>query len=107
MIFLDYQKDDYGYERELFSIAERLVGVADGVNDYPRSGYFRAAELFKEWPELPPKTDKGKISYNMIRIPVEGFESLEKYLTDSKHKGLTHLVIMKNDKVSFLNDIFV
>jgi len=106
LVFLENEKINYDYEIELFLTAKQLFGIANAVNDYPRAGYFKAAELYKEWPDLPSKNEKGKIPSRVIRISTTGFDSLDAYLTDSKHRGLTHLVIMENDKVKFLNDVF-
>jgi O-antigen/teichoic acid export membrane protein len=102
-IFLDIKKYDYEHQKESFSIAQSIISIAKGVNDYyPDDSFIKPAEIPQKWPVL-----SSTIPTNTIIIPTQGFDSLEKYIESSKSKGLTDLVVdgAKN-RPYFLNDVF-
>lgn len=106
LVFLEYKKTDYEHEREAFVVATEIVKVANGINSYSESKYIKPAEIAKKWPELP-KSSKSHIALDTIKIPATGYDSLERFIVDSKPKGLTHLVVDDSiDNPNFLTDIF-
>ena len=103
VIYLEFKKTDYVHEREAFSIAGHVISMAKGVNDYyPESDYIPVAEMPEKWPAL-----RSSIQNQTSIIPIQGFDSLEKYIESSESKGLTHLILDgKSSRPSFLNDVF-
>ena len=109
LIFLDYKKIDYEYERESYLIAKDIVKIANGINYYsPDSKYIQIAEIANNWPVIPlPKETSYNQSFEMKKISPNNFSTLVEYIKNSEEKGLTHLVITgKENKSEFLNDVF-
>ena len=106
--FLDYEKIDYGHEREAFLITKHVANIAKGVNTYsPEIKYIKAAEVSNNWPELPPPDPDGHLTRETARISAEGHKSLDEYIRSSKDQGLTHLVLDgRDDREKFLNDVY-
>jgi hypothetical protein len=103
VIFLDLKKFDYAHQKEAFGIAQYVVGIASGVNDYyPEDSYLKPAEIPQKWPLL-----NSSISFRTSVIPTEGFDSLTQYIKFGKEHGLTHIVTDEhNNRPKFLNDVF-
>ena len=101
--YLDIKKYDLNHQREAFTIAKNIVGIANGVNSYyPEDSYIGPSEISEKWPSL-----KNTINFKTKIINTNGFNSLEKYIELSRESGLTHLVIDDNKKrPSFLKDVF-
>ena len=109
LIFLDYKKIDYEYERESYLIAKDIVKIANGINHYvPESKYIQIAEIANNWPVIPlPKESRYDQSFEIKKISPNSFSTLVEYIKNSKEKGLTHLVVAgKENKSEFLNDVF-
>jgi hypothetical protein len=103
IIFLEYKKPDYEYQKESFEIAKKITNVVYGINDYqPEDSYIIPAQIPEKWPAIQSSIDfKTKI------IPTKNFTSLSDYIESSKGKGLTHLVIDDSKKrPNFLSDVF-
>ena len=105
-MFLEYNKEDYEYEKEMYNVALFLSDEADGVNNYNENKYIRVAELQNNWPELPPKGENGKISLITKKFPIEGFDNPIEYIKFNKNNDLTHLLIKEENRNGFFDDIF-
>ncbi len=106
--FIEYNKKDYDYEMEAFSISQEIVAITDITNDFYKSGYVKTASLIHEWPELPePNPINGKILHEFTKIPINNIDSLELFIENSKNKKLEYLVIDKHSKIfdDFRNNV--
>jgi hypothetical protein len=101
--FLEVKKFDYEHQKEAYGIAQQVVSLANGVNEYyPESSYIEPVEIQQKYPVL-----KSEMQYKISIISTQGFDSLEKYIQSSKSKGLTHLVLDgSNNRSAFLNDVY-
>lgn len=101
--FLDIKKFDYERQKEAFGIAQQVIIIAKGINDYyPEDSYIRPAEIASKWPTL-----KSNIPSGISIIQTKDFDSLEEYIKSSESKGLTHLVVDNSrNRTIFLNDVF-
>jgi len=104
--YLEYDKKDNVYEREIYDATIFLIKIADGVNDYNGNKFVRTAALENSWPELLPLNEKNKMTANIKKFSSKNFESLEQFLENNENKGLSHLVIVENDKELFLKKVF-
>lgn len=107
-IFLDYKKMDYEHEKGAFVVAQYITKNANGVNFYsPESQYHKAAEVFKNWPELPTHDIDGHFELSIPRLSLNGFNSIEEFIKASKNQGITHLVIDNNqNRPDFFKEVF-
>jgi len=107
-IFLDYTKMNYEHEKDAFVVAQYITKYTDGINYYsPESQYIKVAEVFKNWPELPPHNFDGHFEVIMPRISTNGFNSIDEFIKTSKNQGLTHLVIDNNqNRPDFFKEVF-
>ena len=105
LVFLQLYLTDYTYEWEIYKVTKKLPLIAGGVNEYPGGKYLRVVVAELEWPK--PLTEDGtvKTTYIYPRIPIKGYDSLVKYVFESKDKGLTHLVVTENNDVHFLDEL--
>ncbi len=101
--YLEIKKSDLNHQREANSIAQYVVSIANGINDYyPEDSYISPSEISENWPTL-----KSTINFKTNIINTKGFDSLEKYIELSREKGLTHLIVDDNEKrPDFLKDVF-
>ena len=106
IMFFEYNKEDYEYEKEMYNVALFLSNEADGVNNYHENKYIKVAELQNNWPELPPKGENGRMIMITEKIRIEGFETPSEYIEFNKNRGLTHLLIKVGDKNGFFDDLF-
>lgn len=105
LAFFQWYAIDYTYEREIYEVTKKLPLIAEGVNEYPGGKYLRVAVAELEWPEpLMPDGDV-KTTYMYPRIPTKGYDSLMKYVHESKDKGLTHIVVTQNNEARFLDEL--
>ena len=108
ILFIEYDKIDYEYEREMYDATLFLVSKADGVNNYENgSKYVKVADLQNSWPELLSKGENKKMALVTKKFNVEGFDGPLEYIKFNKDKGLTHLLIKKGDQNKFFGDILV
>jgi hypothetical protein len=101
--FIENDKMDYEHEREAFLISEHIVKTPKIINADPIDGsYITTAQVVKKWPIISSPTE-----FDVIRIPIIGFNSLEDFIKNSKKNGLTHLVVDgKDSRPAFLQDVF-
>ena len=106
-VFIETKNQDFIFEQEIFEGTKFLVSNAEGVNDYTGNKYIKVAELQMVWPELLPKGADGKISFQTKKFPIKDFNDPIEYINFNKNKGLTHLLIIKDDKGGFFNEFFI
>lgn len=116
MAYTEY-KLDVRHEEESFEVAQRVVNISSGVNQYyPESRYIEPAEIQHRWNELKfflSGESKKDVSILKIlkretpAISLSEFSTLNQFIYTSKNSGLSHLVIdEKKDRPKFLSDIF-
>ena len=108
-IFLDYQKINYDYEKEVFSITKFISSKTAVINDDSADIKYRtASNLILNWPNLPATTgEAAHIERTLIKIPISDEKSLFEFIDSSKNKGLTHLAVDgKENQPEFLMDVF-
>lgn len=109
-LIMEYQKNDYPHEREVYQIAQIVINNADGINSIsPESRYFKSAEVERGWPNKInlDKDNPGHISREIKRIVAEKFETLDEFLIESEKIGITHLIVDgKENRAEFLNQIY-
>jgi len=106
-VFLEYRNQDNIFESEIYEGTLFLVNNAEGVNIYHGHKYVKVAELQNNWPELLPKGEHGKIIYTTTKIPIKDFDEPIEYVKSNEDKGLTHLVVIKENEEGFFDDIYV
>ena len=104
ILFYDYKKIDYEHEKESFEIMSKISTMVNGTNVlYPESSYFVTSQTIQQWPST-----YSQMKFELNVIPTKDYDSLEKYLINSKDKGLTHIIIDSNERRQiFLKDVFV
>ncbi len=107
LIFIEYKKVNYEYEKESYLIAKEIEKIADGINDWSQWKYIPVSEIANNWPTIPlPKETRYDQDIEMERIDAKGYHTLIDYIRDSKDKGLTHIVVDGKQYPEFLNDVF-
>ena len=118
-LLLDYNQPDHVFEKEIYVVTKKIVNDATGVNNYG-GGFFKVAILEQNWPNsLPlryiPTQYEASLGINVTneydlhppRISSEGFETLEDYIYNSEDKGLSHIVLLENNRSPLLDDVFI
>lgn len=105
-IFIEIKNQDFIFEKEIFEATRFLINNAQGVNDYTGNKYVKVAELQRVWPDLLPKNVDGKMGFQIKKFPTKDFDNLIEYINFNKNEGLSHLVIVENERELFLNKIF-
>ena len=106
LIFYDYLKIDYDHEKESFEIMNNISSMINGTNVvYQESSYLKTSQTIQQWPGKFTEMGLGK--YKITTISTNNFNSLGDYITESKDKGLTHIIVDNNEeRQTFLKDIF-
>jgi len=105
-MFLEYNKEDYEYEKEMYNAALFLSNEADGVNNYHKNKYIKVADLQNNWPELLDKEKNGKMELVTKKFDIKNFKTPSDYIEFNKNRGLTHVLVEVGDKNGFLDDLF-
>jgi len=107
MVFLDLKKLDYEFEGEAFSIAKDIIVNVKGVNKGSLvDEYIKQAEIANRWP-ISSTTGELRNSFEIKRLSMKEYTSLEDFVMSGKDKGLTHLVIDENQNIpDYLIDVF-
>ena len=86
-IFLDFQKIDRDYEKEVFSITKFISSKTAVINDDSADIKYRtASNLILNWPNLPATTGEAHIERTLIKIPISDEKSLFEFIDSSKNK---------------------
>lgn len=106
LLFYEYKKIDYDHEKEAFEIMKKISSMVNGTNTlYPESSYLKTSQTIDQWPKI--HSEMGLRIFKIITISTDNFNSLEKYVVESKEKGLTHIMVdNKKDSKDFIIDIF-
>jgi len=105
---LNYKNINSDYDRDVFKISNFVVNNVNGINYfYPESQFIKSAEVFQQWPNIPKANINGHIITITKQFSTDDYESLEKYIRDSKNNGLSHILVDgKAVRNSVENDIF-
>jgi hypothetical protein len=106
-VFVEYRNQDNIFESEIYEGTLFLVNNAEGVNTYPGNKYVTVAELQNSWPELPPKGENGKMIFATTKTSIGGFDKPIEYIKFNEDKGLTHIVVIKENEEKFFDDIYI
>ena len=98
LVFLEYKKTDNKYEEEIYDATKYVVSYANGVNIYEGSKFVRTAILDNSWPEIPSKSERGRIASYVSKIPITNSSTLSEIIEEGKNNNLTHLVITEKEK---------
>ena len=127
--YLEYDKMNYGLERESFELTSKSLEIANKINAGSLHGsYITTASMIDKWPELhrPNEakdrkispfvkcvSEKDNVQWLIIRegnVDVnctKGSESLEDFIKSNKEKGLDHIVVDEfKRKPSFIQNVF-
>jgi len=130
IIILEIDKIDYEYERDSFTVANKVVEIADGYLVYsPESKYIKAAEAKYKWPDVLPNNKDGHVirdktlrfeidfsennlswKYNLGEetLSSKTFETLYELFSSLEKEGLTHIIIDEDeDRAKFLSEAFL
>ena len=122
--------EDYEYERDSFTVANKVVEIADGYLVYsPESKYIKAAEAKYKWPDVLPNNKDGHVirdktlrfeidfsennlswKYNLGEetLSSKTFETLYELFSSLEKEGLTHIIIDEDeDRAKFLSEAFL
>lgn len=116
--YLEYDKSDYGLERESFEITSIAVEMSNKINAGSlHGGYITTANMIEEWPEVnrPYEVKDRKISpysqCNYVGDVVQctnSSNSLEDFIKNGKEKGLDHIVVDDIERdPKFIQDVFL
>jgi hypothetical protein len=89
-----------------------IVNNVDGINRFsPESEFVKPAEVFKKWPNIPstdPFGPEGHLLRDIKFFSTNGYESLEKFIEDTKGRGLSHIFVDgRPDRSSLENNLFL
>lgn len=107
LVFLELKKVDYEYHDEAFDIAKNIIVDVEGVNKGSLvEEYIKQAEISNRW---PISSISGELinSYEIERLSIKEYTSLENFIISGKEKSLTHLLIDENHNIpDYLLDVF-
>jgi hypothetical protein len=112
VIYLQNLNATYEHDREAFKISLFIVNNVDGINRFsPESEFVKPAEVFKKWPNIPstdPFGPEGHLLRDIKFFSTNGYESLEKFIEDTKGRGLSHIFVDgRPDRSSLENNLFL
>ena len=106
LIFVVYLYDGDTDKTEKYLLAKFVVNTAKGVNSYDGQSFMKTAELEKNWPEPLQSEPVIGIVTSTQKIPFGNAENISQYISISKDKGLSHLVVYEINDKKFLDRIF-
>ena len=95
-LFTNFEyKDQIENSRESFLVAQKVVDIATGYNDFsPESQFIKAAEMEDRWPESPVASQSGHVVRDRLFIEYDDSETLEEFIQNSRditiHNKSTH-----------------
>tara|TARA_B100001540_G_scaffold305820_1_gene317226 strand:- start:11219 stop:12799 length:1581 start_codon:yes stop_codon:yes gene_type:complete len=106
--FIEFEREDNSFDIEAFSIARVIVNEQYGYNTFPPvTKYIKSAEVYDKFHDSIKFDENGHVERLSNRIDYEDHTSIESFLSNSKEKGLTHLIISDRDQPEFLEDVFL
>ena len=106
IIFLEMQKNNYDEEIEAFQIARLFVDDINGVNrESEITKYIPIVELEKRWP-IEETTSEYYKEYRIQLIELINYSSLNELIMDLKNKGISHIIIEKENNLQILDGIY-
>jgi len=106
IVFTEIEDSDEEFYHEIYDATTFLVKDAKGVNDYTGNTFVKVAELEQKWPEILPKGDNGKMGFETKKFSIKEFDNPKEYILFNKDNDLTHLLIIKDDRSGFFNDMY-
>ena len=114
MIYLDYNKNDYDHELEVYNVGLEVHKMTSVINDYhPESRYVHnkidVAANLEAFPILSSelKQKVKLIALHECKTTTFCFDSLNEFIDYGKNEGLTHIVADYNEnRPQFLKDVF-
>jgi hypothetical protein len=103
LLFYDYKKIDYDHEKESFEIMKEVSLKVKGVNNLStESRYLSTIQTINQWP-----TTYSEIEFNIKIISYQNEDNLQDWISKSKDKGLTHILIDDDKQLpDFLKEVF-
>jgi hypothetical protein len=103
LLFYDYKKIDYDHQKESFEIMKEVSLKVKGVNNLPtESRYLSTIQTINQWP-----TPYSEIEFNIEIISYENEDNIQDWISKSKDKGLTHILIDDYEqRPNFLKEVF-
>jgi len=101
--FIDLKKIDNEFEKEAFEITRIVLEKASGINEstYHISKYSATAESFLQ-PNILPQQK----TFTLQRLSPYSSDGIIDFVMNSRHSGLTHIVIDETTEPDFLREIF-
>jgi hypothetical protein len=106
IIFFEYNKEDYEYEKEMVNVGLFLSNEANGINGFFKDKYVKVADLQNNWPELLSKNKKGMMEVSTKKFSTKGFTSPIEFIKFNEKNGLTHLFIKEGINEKIFDEIF-
>ena len=114
MIYLDYNKNDYDHELEVYNVGLEVHKMTSVINDYhPESRYVHnkidVAANLEAFPILSSEINQKVklIALHECKTTTFCFDSLNEFIDYGKNEGLTHIVADYNEnRAQFLKDVF-
>ncbi|MGY5146770.1 MAG: ArnT family glycosyltransferase [Candidatus Nitrosopumilus sp. bin_7KS] len=103
VLFYDYKKIDYDHERESFEIMKEISKNVEGINVLStESRYLNSIQTMSQWP-----SPYSEINLYFFIVMDENEDSLRNFISNSKEKGLTHIMTDGKEKRSeILRELF-
>ena len=111
LVFISIKQENYEHEFEAYNVANFIIQNTSGINSLSSSytKYIDPLEFKEKWKNdyTVPSIDPFKREKNIKIIDISNYESLNLFVSESKLKGLTHLVLDSNSELnSELRDVF-
>ena len=111
IVFLSIKQENYEHEFEAYNVANFIVQHTSGINSLSSSytKYIDPIEFNEKWKNdyAVPSIDPFKRQKVLQIIDTSNYDSLNLFISESKSKGLTHLVLDSNSELnSELRDVF-
>lgn len=109
IVYKDLQSTNQ-YDHEVFEIINYVTNNVDGINYFhPESQFVKSSDAYNKWPDtldVAPRWTSHVLRVTNL-IDSADFNSLEKFIIDSKADGLTHLYVDGKDfRNKIENDVF-
>ena len=107
VVYLDYNKNDYDYELDIYHVGLEVSKRTSVINDYhPEVKYVHnkidVASHLGTFPVL-----SSEIKQKIKLIETHEYDSLNEFIDYGKNEGLTHIVADENEnRPQFLKDVF-